>query len=146
MDFDEITVYFGNKLVATLPRIKGTGNASIDFRDMIEGLVKKPGAFKNWKYFEFMFPSTNFRLAYDFLKQKNPLNASKQYLKILNLASKNESKVELILAQYLQRNEDFDYHIILEAVNLQEVVISSKAFDVKVPPPNLNIYDQLLLG
>lgn len=146
VDFDEIKVYFGNKLIATLPRIKGSGNASINYRDMIEGLVKKPGALKNWKYFDFMFPSTTFRFAYDYLKQKNPLNASKQYLKILNLALKNENKLELILAQHLQSSKDFDYHIILEAFNSQDVVTSSKVFDVKVPPPNLNIYDQLLQG
>ena len=114
--------------------------------EAFEGLVKKPGALKNWKYFDFMFPSTTFRFAYDYLKQKNPLNASKQYLKILNLALKNESKVELILAQYHQSGEDFEYTKILDAVNLQDVVTASKVFDVKVLPPNLNVYDQLLQG
>ena len=146
VDFDEIKVYYGNKLIATLPRIKGSGNASFRYQDIIEELVKKPGAFKKWKYFELMFPTTNFRLAYDFLKEKNPLNASKQYLKILNLASKNESKVDFVLAQYLQRRENFDYTIISDAVNLQGVFASSKDFDVKISLPNLNIYDQLLQG
>ena len=141
---DEIKVYFDNRLIATLPRLKGSGNAAIRYQDIIGWLVRKPGAFKKYKYFDFLFPTTNFRFAYDFLVKTDHLNATKQYLNILNLASKNESKVESILKIYLQSGENFDYKIIANSVDTpkeQKILI-----DIKIPSINLNNYDKLLQG
>ena len=144
VDVDEIKVYFDNRLIATLPRLKGSGNATIRYQDIIEWLVKKPGAFKKYKYFDFLFPSTNFRFAYDYLVKSDHLNATKQYLNILNLASKNESKVESILKMYLQSGENFDFKTIADAVDSPK---EEKIFlDIKIPSIDLNNYDKLLQG
>ncbi len=60
-----IKVYCGRDEVTTLPRQSGEGASLINFRHIITSLVRKPGAFTNWKHREALFPSVIFRRAYD---------------------------------------------------------------------------------
>ena len=67
----------------------------INYRHIIEWLVRKPGAFNNYKYREELYPSSHFRIAYDSLKERIGDNAGKEYLKILHLAFvEGEARVE----------------------------------------------------
>ncbi len=55
-------------------------------------MVRKPGAFANYRFREDLFPTSRFRMAYDLLCQQAPAQASKEYLSLLHLAAK-ESEV-----------------------------------------------------
>ena len=59
----------------------------VDYRHVIEWLVRKPGAFESYRYQEDLFPTSRFRMAYDALQETMPGRASKEYLKILKLAA-----------------------------------------------------------
>jgi hypothetical protein len=49
--------------------------------------VRKPGAFSNYRYREELFPTTRFRMAWDALRELDPLHANKRYLEVLHLAA-----------------------------------------------------------
>jgi hypothetical protein len=71
-----------------MPRLVGAGGASINYRDVIHSLVRKPGAFENYKYREELFPTSHFRMAYDVLLASHSQKvADKNYLKLLELAA-----------------------------------------------------------
>jgi hypothetical protein len=67
-----------------MPRI-GEG-VSIDYRHIIDSLIRKPGAFANYQYRAQLFPQPIFRVVYDQLTQDKPATSHKSYLKILHLA------------------------------------------------------------
>ena len=48
-----------------MPRLLGNGKHAINYRHVIDSLVRKPGAFENYQYREDMFPTSHFRIAYD---------------------------------------------------------------------------------
>jgi len=87
MYLDHVEVWYGQKKVEDLPRLRGRGKHRIDYRHIIEWLVRKPGAFDNYRYQEDLFPTSRFRMAYDGLRESTPGRASKEYLRILQLAA-----------------------------------------------------------
>jgi transposase len=92
---DHVEVWYGQRCVEKMPRVKGRGNHRIEYRHIIESLVRKPGAFENYRYHSDLFPTSHFRMAYDQLKEEQPARASKEYLKILELAAlEGESLVD----------------------------------------------------
>ena len=53
-------------------------------------LVRKPGAFENYRYREDMFPTSHFRIAYDWLcRDHGPRKGVREYLKILQMAARD---------------------------------------------------------
>ena len=62
---DHVEVYYKGHLVESMERIRGGGEARIDYRHIIGSLVRKPGAFARYRFREQMFPTHTFRLAYD---------------------------------------------------------------------------------
>jgi hypothetical protein len=50
-------------LIQTMPRIVGKNQAAINYRQIIDSLVRKPGAFASYQYREEMFPTSGFRMA-----------------------------------------------------------------------------------
>jgi hypothetical protein len=73
--------------VETIPRIIVDGKYRINYRHIIDWLVRKPGAFENYKYRDGLFPTHYFRMAYDVLKKIFAPNANREYLKTLYLAA-----------------------------------------------------------
>src|ERR1044071_2583238 len=51
-----------------------------EYRHIIEWLVRKPGAFENYRYQEDLFPTSRFRMAYDALKETTPGRSSQEHL------------------------------------------------------------------
>jgi hypothetical protein len=47
---DHVEVWYGQRKVEDLPRLRGRGKHRIDYRHIIEWLVRKPGAFENYRY------------------------------------------------------------------------------------------------
>jgi hypothetical protein len=100
---DHLEVWYGQKRVAQLPRLRGRGKHRVDYRHIIEWLVRKPGAFENYRYKEDLFPSSRYRMAYDALQETTPGGAVKEYLQILKLAAaEGEAAVGEALRELLE--------------------------------------------
>ena len=89
---DELEVWFAGKVVERLPRLRGQRKHRINYRHVIDWLVRKPGAFENYRYREDLFPTSRFRMAYDVLRETAPGRASREYLQILELAARRMSQ------------------------------------------------------
>lgn len=83
-----VEVWYAQKKVETMPRIRGRGQHQINYRHIIDWLARKPGAFEHYRYRDALFPSSRFRIAYDTLKEQSPATAHKEYLKLLYLAAR----------------------------------------------------------
>ena len=95
---ESLEVWSGSVLVERLPRLRGRNRRKINYRHVIDWLVRKPGAFKDYRYFDAMFPTSRFRRAYDALQEQSPGRAAKDYLRILELAAKeSEAGVDAVL-------------------------------------------------
>lgn len=138
----EIKLFYGQTLVQIMPQIKDDKTeASINYRHIITSLLRKPGAFTNYYYRDHLFPTTIFRVAYDSLIKNYPVNGTKQYLQILQLAAVgSESEVETALELLISNK------IVPSYKEVQELLKTSKppVSDVKVILPSLDEYDSLL--
>jgi hypothetical protein len=146
LHFDHLEVYYGQKLIEKIPKLKGNGKHFIQYRHIIDWLVRKPHAFENYKYKSDLFPSSIFRLYYDYLKKKHTkYKADKEYLKILHLASKkHETDVENAIDCLFKLQSDFSYEDIEFVIkNWQDELLELKT-DIKIEKVDLNKYDDLL--
>jgi hypothetical protein len=139
-----LEVWYGQRFIETLPRLKGKFHYRVCYRHIIDWLVRKPGAFENYRYKKDLFPSTYFRLAYDFLRSRKSKDvANKEYLKILYLAAReSEVKVETALRDLFKK----EMTVSLEAV---EGYVSSSEKNAlyqqyRVDPVSIEQYDGLL--
>jgi hypothetical protein len=139
----EIEVWYAQKLVEKMPRMKGEGKAKINYRHIIDWLVRKPGAFDNYRYREDLFPTSYFRMAYDALNgMKAPV---KEYLKILYLSAKeNESHVNDALRVIFDNQVEISYENVETLVRFSQDV--KPATDVFIAEMSLSEYDGLLEG
>lgn len=137
---DVVEIYFRSTLVETMPRLRGSDVARIDYRHVIWSLVKKPGAFAQYKYREELFPSLVFRKAYDALKTSSE-RGEVEYVRILHLAASTmESQVEKALAAVLERGGSFDYATVKAQVSPDEPAVPQ----VAIGAPDLSQWDDLL--
>ncbi len=96
-----VEVFVGNSKQLQMPRLTGKSLHAINYRHVIEWLVRKPGAFAQYRFREELFPSLTFRRAYDRLADVcNPRTADLEYLRILRQAARTlECEVEKILLE-----------------------------------------------
>ncbi len=116
---------------------------SINYRHIIDWLVRKPGAFENYRYKEELFPSSWFRMAYDWLRSNMTLQANRQYVRILYCAAKEGQTVtENAIRYLLEQNKE------LTALNVQHQIDQRSRIpsvtDVVVENNSLESYDTLL--
>ena len=139
---DEVEVRYNNRVVERFPRLRGNEDARIDYRHMIWSLVRKPGAFAHYKYREELFPTLVFRRAYDaLLGWRESRSADIEYLRILHLAASTmESRVEMVLKEFLENGERFGY---IEVKDRAQPA-SSSAPNISIPDADLKQYDRLL--
>jgi hypothetical protein len=91
----DLELWYGQRRIDTLPRLRGANQHRIAYRHVIDWLVRKPGAFAHYRYRQDLFPSSRFRIAYDELQAHCPGRADKEYLAILALAAlQSEQGVE----------------------------------------------------
>lgn len=101
---ERLEVYHGTTHLLAMPRLLGTGQHRIDYRHVIWSLVRKPGAFAQYRYRDDLFPSLTFRRAYDALAVLTPQRADREYLRLLHLAaSRSEAEVEAALTLLLDQ-------------------------------------------
>jgi transposase len=86
--------------VAQLPLGKSDRGAVIDFRHIIGYLLRKPGAFANYRWREELFPAPVYRAAYDHLERTSH-DADRRYLEILKLAADEGQTVVENALEYL---------------------------------------------
>lgn len=140
---EDVELWYSQRLVECLPRLRGEGRHRIAYRHIIDWLVRKPGAFAHYRYREDLFPSSRFRLAYDHLLTRQPMRADKEYLAILHLSAReSEQRVEDALRLLLANDEPSTSTMVatLVASGQQPAPLT----DVVVVPANLQDYDGLL--
>jgi hypothetical protein len=105
-----LDVYYQTHLVATLPRLIGQKQHHVNYRHVIDSLIRKPGGFRDYRYRDDLFPSLIFRRAWERLKQwQSPRKADITYLRILRLAAREmESEVSAALEHLLATKERWD--------------------------------------
>ena len=140
-----LEVWYGQKKVEELPRLRGRNQHHVNYRHVIDWLVRKPGAFTDYRYQADLFPSSLFRVAYDRLTSQHAGSADKQYLKILELAAReNESLVEAAIGHLCDLNRAMSFEAV-EAVVLCGQKLAAPT-SVCVDEVDLSAYDQLLDG
>ena len=142
-----LDVYYGNKKVEQIPRIKGAGKHLIQYRHIIKQLLKKPGAFENYKYKKDLFPTIRFRMTYDFMrKDMGKLRANKEYLKILEVAAnKGEATVNDSLKVCLYFPTTIDCDLVLNIIKMQSNGMKKQHEDqVEICAVDIKQYDSLL--
>ena len=86
------------------------GNGFVEAMRVIGSLVRKPGAFARYRFREQLFPTMQFRLAYDALREWRGERADVEYVRILHLAATTmEATVDSALSLLLEAGESFDY-------------------------------------
>ena len=142
---ETLEVWYAQRCLETIPRLRGQGKHAINYRHIIDWLVRKPGAFEHYRYREDLFPSVRFRWAYDSLKAQHTVQkASKEYLAILQLAAvESESIVDEALECACAMGTGISFAWI------QEIVENWKAqptptMQVCIPAVPLTDYDELL--
>jgi hypothetical protein len=140
---EHLELYYGQRCLETIPRLRGEGKHRIQYRHIIDWLVRKPGAFENYRYREELFPTHRFRMAYDELKRRHPSRAAKEYLEILHLAAReNEAAVDEALQTLLGK----ELPISVEAV--ERIVSNPREIpwpvQIVVREVDLAAYDALL--
>jgi hypothetical protein len=139
-----LEVWYGQRKIEQLPRLRGENGHYINYRHIIDGLVRKPGAFEHYRYKEDLFPSSQFRMAYDLLREQQGIKSgNKQYLKVLELAARNnETIVNEILRLFLGAGMAMTFE-----------AVEAKVLSRQQPPPvtqvhveevDLAVYDRLL--
>ena len=138
-----LEVWHGVVLVERLPRLRGRNKHDINYRHVIDWLVRKPGAFAGYRYQDAMFPTSRFRRAYDVLLEKSPSRASKDYLRILELAAKeSETGVDAVLGRLLEWNVPITPTVVAD--HLAHDLGLPRAMEVVIANVNLSTYDGLL--
>jgi hypothetical protein len=142
---EELEVWYAQRKVETLPRIRGDGRHRIDYRHIIDWLVRKPGAFAQYLYRDDLFPTSRFRMAYDLLKLSCAGRAEKEYLRILHLAAReSETGVDCALQVLLSSDESLSADAVEALVRSGQELPS--VTEVSVEPVDLTAYDVLLAG
>jgi hypothetical protein len=143
---EQLELWYGGRQVDCFPRIRGNGEHHINYRHVIDWLLRKLGAFANYRYRDDLFPTTRFRMAYDYLVAKSPARASKEYLQILNLAAKeSESGVDDALRVLFEKESEISYQSVLLFLKSHLGELSApSATEVTVSEVDLENYDQLL--
>jgi transposase InsO family protein len=135
----EIEIWYANRCVETLPRLTGKKKYHINYRHVIDTLLRKPGGFRNYRYRDDLFPSSVFRRAWDaLLGRLSSRKADIAYLHILKLAAKGlETDVAAVLEELLASKESWDDQTVAERVQpsystipgLEENLVNLKEYD-----------------
>ena len=141
---EEIVVTHQGQVIQTMPRLVGKKLAAINYRHIIDSLVRKPGAFANYQYREEMFPTSQFRIAYDMLRAAHSEKvADKTYVQILELAARDSEEavvdsLRLLIAAGEAITTARIRTLVASAATLPAVT------DLQIEAPLLSDFDSLL--
>lgn len=144
---EHLDVYYGGQKVETMPRLRGENGHLIQYRHIIDWLVRKPGAFANYRYRDALFPTHRFRMAYDQLREQSATErvATKAYLAILQLsAHTSEGAVDRALERLLAHARLMSVEAVSEEIASEDAGRHSLRRDAIIIPVDLSVYDRLL--
>ena len=138
-----VEVWLGTRKQLRMPRLTGKQLHHINYRHVIGWLIRKPGAFAQYRFREDLFPSLVFRRAYDRLSAEcSPRTADLEYLRILRQAARTmECEVERALLDLEKRG------VIPRWETLMKYWPAPQAPDMPdlvAPKVELSLYDALL--
>lgn len=138
----QLKVYLGREFLFCLPRLRGDRGALVDFRHVLGGLLRKPGAFAHYRHREALYPTTVFRGAYDRLVSDYGERAGViEYLQVLKVAAEQSvEKVEPVLRAQLADRAKWRARQVRE----QLVPEAAQRIELAALTPNLQAYDGLL--
>lgn len=140
---EEVELWYAQRRVESIARLRGEGKHRIQYRHIIDWLVRKPGAFHNYRYRQDLFPTHRFRMAYDYLRHRQPSRAERQYLRILHLAAReNETAVDDALRVLLEKEQSITVEAVASMVRSEEQIIP--ATEIRINDIDLSSYDALL--
>jgi len=139
---DQVEVWYGQKKVEEMPRLRGRRKHRVDYRHIIDWLVRKPGAFENYRYRDELFPTSRYRVVFDVLQERLGVRASREYLRILELAAKeSETKVDEALHLLLEESaSSVTANAVEEAIRAESTPAMR---EVKVAVVDLGRFDEL---
>jgi transposase len=144
---DTIQLWHAGKQQLNIPRLVGKNEEYIDFRHVIDSLVRKPAAFANYRYREHMFPTLELRKAFDTLVAAiGESNGIRVYLRLLHVA-KNEGLATIApwVTQLLIGKQEMNKKNLLASLDcVHATVPATGAEEVNVEVPDLEPYDDLL--
>lgn len=138
----EVSFHYLGEAVAVYPRSLGQ-DRRIDYRHVIDSLVRKPGAFARYLYREELFPRPVFRQSYDRLQAAEESTASGRYLRLLQLAATfGEDRVAAALGTVLRQGE----LPLAEGIELGlREAVATRPEQIAPFIPELGSYDQLIV-
>jgi len=138
----EIEIWYANRCVEILPRLTGIQRYRINYRHVIDSLLRKPGGFRNYRHRDDLFPRAVFRQTWEALDRRcSPRKADLTYLRILKLAAQGlETDVADALEMLLASDTIWDDNTVAEMVRPTPAVIP----ELQQQAVNLAVYDQLL--
>ena len=146
LGLETVEVWYAGKQMEVLPRLRGRGKHRVDYRHIIDWLVRKPGAFEDYRYRDELFPTSRFRMAWDALRELTG-QANKRYLEILHLAAREgEARVDDALRTLLEQGEISAGKLNREAVQalLEQDALAPPVTQVAVGEVSLKSFDDLL--
>jgi hypothetical protein len=142
---EHLEVLFGPTIVERLPRLRGDDDHRVNYRHVIDWLVRKPGAFANYRYRADLFPTSHFRIAYDMLWDGFPVRADKEYLQILYCAAyQSEDLVNRALQKLIAEGALPDAASVKALVHWFACNGITQVTDTRVAHVELAQYDTLL--
>ena len=135
-----LEIYHGAERIAQVPRPTGR-LAVIDYRHVIEALLRKPGAFARYHYREELFPGSIYRRAYDRLVRDHGTGPGDlEYLRLLKLTAElGGSAIEGLLSEFLGENAPP-----WRTATLRAILCPPARVELVEWPVDLSIYDALL--
>ena len=118
-----LEVWHSGQLVLEMPRLIGRNCHHIDYRHVVDAMLRKPGAFRCFKFKEDLFLSPVWHRAMSALqKAVGDHKADVDYLRLLHLASKNlEADVEAALSLLLEAGQCPSPEAVKKLMNLEEL-------------------------
>jgi hypothetical protein len=139
---EALDVWHAGQFIERIPRLRGEGRHHIQYRHIIDSLVRKPGAFAHYRYQSDLFPGVLFRVAYDYLREHQPADADRQYVRILHVAAtESEQRVDEALRFLIEHGEAIIADRVIEWVKSP---IEFNCRTIEVDPVEISIYDSLL--
>jgi hypothetical protein len=138
----QVAVYHGAELVAELPRSRDR-RAVIDYRHIIQALLRKPGAFARYRHREELFPDATYRRAHDKLVRDHGQRPGElEYLRLLKLTAElGHSAVAGRLGELVGEGVPP-----WRTESVRQFLCPSLVVALMDAPVNLAVYDALLGG
>ena len=137
-----LEIYYAGQLVDRFSRLIGNDVHQVNYRHVIDSLLRKPGGFRRYRYRDDLFPSLVFRQAWEALdRQYAPRRADLAYLRLLKLAAGgSEQEVATVLAELLATSSLWDDTPVAARLSSAPAVMPA----LQPGTVNLADYDQLL--